>query len=332
MAMRKMDLILSRINDYNYRPVLISTVAAFAKEWCEKVLSRRKPSTVCSATSHLNYHIIPKLGQLRLDQLGPENQQVFTNQLTGLSRKTVVNVLSTLGSMLTTAENWGYATQRIKLARLVLPDRDTKAAPHFTHSQVEDIFRLAGEPWRTFFIILGMTGMRTGEILGLQWGDIEFERATIHIRRSVWRGRTQSTKSVGSAVPISMPAPLITVLQQYKGIVTPNESGFLFVTRNGRPPSGGKVVEYQLWPILDALGIPRCGLHAFRHSVASFISDAGYTTEVAQQQLRHSDARTTRKYIHRPNGQAEKAMAEVAASFNLDTVGPQAPANPKYLQ
>jgi hypothetical protein len=55
--------------------------------------------------------------------------------------------------------------------------------------------------------------------------------------------------------------------------------------RNGRPPSSNKVVGYQLWPILDALGIPRCGLHAFRHSVASFIVDAGYPIEVAQQQL-----------------------------------------------
>lgn len=52
-------------------------------------------------------------------------------------------------------------------------------------------------------------------------------------------------------------------------------------------------VVYQLWPILDALNIRRCGLHAFSHCVASFIVDAGYAPEVAQQQLHHSNARTT---------------------------------------
>ena len=49
----------------------------------------------------------------------------------------------------------------------------------------------------------------------------------------------------------------------------------------------------QLWPILDALNIRLCGLYAFRHCVASFIADAGYAPEVAHQQLRHSNARTT---------------------------------------
>jgi hypothetical protein len=80
-------------------------------------------------------------------------------------------------------------------------------------------------------------------------------------------------------------------------------------------------VEYQLWPILDALNIPRCGLHAFRHSVASFIVDAGYAPEVAQQQLRHTDARTTFNYIHLRGGLTEQAMTDVSNSLKLDAVG-----------
>ena len=74
------------------------------------------------------------------------------------------------------------------------------------------------------------------------------------------------------------------------------------------------MVEYQLRPILDALTIPRCGLHAFRHSVASFIVDAGYAPEVAQQQLRHSNARTTLGHVHFRAGVTEQAMADVAGS------------------
>jgi hypothetical protein len=95
----------------------------------------------------------------------------------------------------------------------------------------------------------------------------------------------QSTKSKKSAAPITLPGLLADVLKAYKEEWKPNAQGFLFTTRNGRPPSGNKVVEYQLWPIFDALDIPRCGLHAFRHSVASLIVDAGYAPEVAQQKL-----------------------------------------------
>ncbi len=105
LAARKLDEILSRKNDYSYQPTRIATIAEFAKRWCKEVVAQRKPSTVRSANSHLNLHIIPQLGKLRLDQMGPENQQLFVNNLHGASRKTVLNILSTLSSMPTTAEN-----------------------------------------------------------------------------------------------------------------------------------------------------------------------------------------------------------------------------------
>jgi len=155
----------------------------FAARWREEVLAKRKPSTVRSANSHLDSHILPQLGKLRLDQVGPENQQVFVNQLAGASRKTVLNILSTLSSMLATAKNWGYSSGKIALRKLVLPERNVHVPAHFTRSQVESILSLANEPWRTFFIVLALTGLRAGEALGLQWPDIDHHKC-IHVRRS----------------------------------------------------------------------------------------------------------------------------------------------------
>src|SRR6266850_2318824 len=125
LAARKLDEILSSINDYAYQPTRISTIAEFAARWREEVLAKRKPSTVRSANSHLDSHILPQLGKLRLDQVGPENQQVFINQLIGASRKTVLNILSTLSSMLTVAKDWGYSCREIDVRKLVLPERNT---------------------------------------------------------------------------------------------------------------------------------------------------------------------------------------------------------------
>ena len=132
----------------------------------------------------------------------------------------------------------------------------------FTRSQIESILFLAGEPWRTFFIVLTLTGLRAGEALGLQWSDIDFDHKCIHVRRSAWYGKAQSTKSKASAAPVTLPHALAVV-----SLNLDRESGWLFATRNNRPPSSNKVVEYRLWPILDALDIPRRGLHAFRDSV-----------------------------------------------------------------
>jgi hypothetical protein len=96
LATRKLDEILSRINACSYQPSRIATIEQFAKRFREEVLSKRKPSTVRSAGSHLDAHILPQLRNLRLDQIGPENQQIFVNSLLGASRKTVLNILSTL--------------------------------------------------------------------------------------------------------------------------------------------------------------------------------------------------------------------------------------------
>jgi Phage integrase family len=165
-----------------------------------------------------------------------------------------------------------------------------------------------------------------------QWQDIDFDHQCIHIRRSAWCGTVQSTKSANSVAPITLPSALAEVLRGYKADWKLNRDGFLFATRNGRPPSSNNVVEYQLWPILDALKIDRCGLHAFRHSVASFIVDAGYAPEVAQQQLRHSNARTTLGYIHLRGGITEQAMADVAGSLKLGIVGRGLGKGSHYIQ
>jgi integrase len=327
LAQRRLDLILSRINDYSYQPTRIATVAEFAEQWREEVLLKYKPSSALSGKSHLDYHIIPKLGKLRLEQLGAENQQLFVNSLTGATRKTVLNILSTLSSMLTTAENWGYATRTVEIRKLRLPDRNEHVPAHFTKQQVEKILNLVGEPWRTFFLLLALTGMRAGEALGLQWGDIDHANECIHIRRSAWYGKIQSTKTARSAVPVPMPKILADALLTHRGN---SKSEFLFVTRNGRPPSSNKVVEYQLWPALDALGISRCGLHAFRHAVASMLHDLGYSVEIAQKQLRHSNPRTTMGYTH--IGFTKEPMDRLADSLKLDADGRKTVPNPQYLQ
>jgi hypothetical protein len=78
------------------------------------------------------------------------------------------------------------------------------------------------------------------------------------------------------------------VLTQYVRSWQPNPYGYLFVTRNNRPPSSNNVVERRLWPILDTLKIPRCVLHAFRHTHSSLLVDIGAPVSAAQAPLGHS--------------------------------------------
>jgi integrase len=332
LAERRMDLFLARINAPNYKPVRVSTLEEFAERWKVEILTKQKPSAARAAHSHLQRHIVPYLGKLRLDQIGVENQQTFVSSISnGISRKTVVNVLGTLSSMLNTAKDWGYACDGVSLGKLALPERNvTEQARFFTADEARRIIAAADEPWRTMFTILAMTGLRAGECLGLQWGDIDFERRRIHVRRSSWYGRIQTPKSKGSEAVLPMPAPLTVVLKSFREQWKPNLIGFLFVTKNNRPPSSNKVVEYRLWPILDKLKIPRCGLHAFRHTVASILVDSGAPVTVAQAQLRHSDAKTTLGYAHSLDDSQRRAMEKVASI--LDPSGPNSSPSNQLIQ
>jgi integrase len=195
-------------------------------------------------------------------------------------------------------------------------------APRFTIDQLNRILAVAEEPWRTLFCILTMEGLSAGEVLGLQWRDIDLDRQTLQVRRSAWYGKIQTAKSVASETTLPIPAPLVTILKEYRVQWVPNPYGFLFVTRNGRPSSSNKVVEYRLWPILDALNIPRCGLHAFRHSLSALLLDAGATPKVVQRQLRHADARTTLQIYGHVVGDAHREAVEKVAS-SLDAIGRQ---------
>jgi integrase len=318
LAERRMEVALSRINGLDYRPGRVATFGEFIERWKTEILTKQQPSSARSVKSHLTCYILPQLTSLRLEQFGVENQQTFVTRVfeKGVSRKTILNVLGTLSSILSTARDWGYTCDQIDMKRLRLPPRAARyEAPFFTVDQLQKILAIAEEPWRTLFCILAMDGLRAGEVLGLQWDDIDFERQLLHIRRSAWYGQLQTAKSEASETVLPIPNALLSILKEYRLRWKPNPRGLLFVTRNGRPPSSNKVVEYRLWTILDALGIPRCGLHAFRHSHSALLLDSGATPKVAQRQMRHSDARTTLQIYGHVVGDAQREVVEKIASI-----------------
>jgi integrase len=281
-----------------------------------EILTKYKPSTKCSAGSHLNLHILPYLGKLRLDAIGVENQQAFVTHLADdVSYKSVLNILSTLTSMLTTAKNWGYVCEGVDQHKLVLPGKGIrKDAACFTADQVRNILQIAEDPWRLMFACAALLGLRAGEILGLRAEDVDLQKRTLNVRQGAWRGTLQTTKNTASENALPIPLPLDGFFREYLKTWKPNPLGLLFCTRNSRAYTSQKVVEYHLWPLLDALKIKRAGFHAFRHAHATLLLDGGASPKVAQRQLRHSDARVTLGiYAHLVEGTHREAVEKLAS-------------------
>jgi integrase len=322
LAERALDRLLFRINDPSYRPSRVASVAEFAERWKDQVLSQRKPSTKKAAESHLGAYIIPRLGKLRLDDLGVENQQMFVGYLSEkVSRKTVVNIVGTLSSMLNTAKNWGYTCDSVSVSRLVFPGREVRhQARSFTAEEARAILDLAQDPWRTMFAIAAYAGLRAGEILGLSVEDVDLVRGILNIRKTAWYGRIQTAKSVGSENTIPIADNLAEMLRK---VIGERKEGLLFVNKAGRPySSSGKVVQKKLWPLCDALKIRRAGFHAFRHMHTTILLETGATPKVAQRQLRHADSRVTLDHYAHLIDSSHREAVEKAAAF-LDRSGPK---------
>ena len=121
-ARRAFEPFLAGVNSVDYRPRRFANIGEFSEGWEREVLQHHKPSSIKAAQSHLRTYIRPWLRDIRLDEFSPQAQQSFVTRLSkNVSRKTVLNVLTTLGSIMRTAKAWGYCCHTINLGDLTLP-------------------------------------------------------------------------------------------------------------------------------------------------------------------------------------------------------------------
>jgi integrase len=315
LARRRADVLLSRVNRPDYRPGKVIGFEEFSERWKENALSQQKPSSQKVAKSHLRFHLVKQFGRMRLDQIGQEDVQQFVSTIgKNLGRHTILNILGTLFSILKAARQWSYVVTEIRQADLVIPSsRPSRPGRFFTAENVIAILEKAEDPWRTIFAVAAMTGMRPGEVLGLSTEDLDFETRQIFVRRSAWYSRLLTPKTKRSESIVPMPEALEVMLRAYLLKWQPNPNKLLFVNRRNNPYSENKVVQKRLWPILDELKIRRCGMHAFRHAMASLLLSTGASPKIAQEQLRHADPMTTmRMYVHTVDQDQRKAVEKVA--------------------
>jgi integrase len=244
---------------------------------------------------------------------------VTTLAATGITRKSIENILQSLFSILRSARLFGKALPQVKRSDLVLPRSGAgREVRSMDAAQIGQIIGNAKEPFSTMFAVLGVAGLRGGELLGLKVADLDFDRKVIHIQRSVdSRTKKELSTKGGRVSQLPMPRALEKKLTDFlANNHRENPNGYLFANRNGNPYSIGKVVEYGLWLVQDALGIPRTGLHAFRHAAASELFEENAPLPVVQRQLRHRDARTTlQMYGHVVGDSQRKAVESLSAKI-----------------
>jgi len=206
---------------------------AFAEEWFEDYAKLNLKSTTYTRQRQLTKRVYVAIGHIRLDKLTTREIQKFINSLakdgvsehTGkpLSRKTMIHYLSFISTIIDYAIKMDMLSDN-PCRRVTIPKGSKKERKILTIEETEEFFKLlktAPLKYRAFFTLDIYSGMRRGEMLGLEWKDIDFQTGVIHIQRTSNYTKTNgiytdTTKTESSVRFVKVPMDVIDVLLLYK--------------------------------------------------------------------------------------------------------------------
>lgn len=308
-------------------PGKVPTFAVAAERWFQSKADRR-PSHVSDLRSRLDGHLLPKLGKQRLDRVSVADIEKLRSELwtNGYARRTVNTIVRIAGAVFKAAIRRGECSQNPvdRIERSFSAAREVTADDHGTESDSvhpdeilspDEVRRLltAAEPglFRTLFMTAFITGMRSGELLGLSWGDVELGdgRGKIFVRKTLSRARVDrsekvrprffppKTKAGLRTIPIS--ATLVSALKIWKLACPSSPDDLVFPREDGRPQARDTVLKRAFLPALRRAGLRRVVFHSLRHSCASAMIAAGAPITEIQHRLGHaSPAITLAVYSH----------------------------------
>jgi integrase len=283
------------------------TVAEAAELWIEKgKLEKLERSTLRQYRNHINLHIVPLIGRVKLARLSAPVVEAFRNDLLRKgSRPMARKVLASLKSILSEAQRRGLVAQNA--AQPVRVDVKKREAGKLaggrdipSKEEVQAILANAESRWRPLFVTAIFTGMRSSELRGLTWGDVDFERKVIAVRQraNLW-GEIGKPKSAAGEREIPMSPMVVNALKEWKLACPTGAAGLVFPNGNGNVESHANIANRGFYAvqraagIVDAAGKPKYGLHALRHFFASWAIERAFSPKRVQALLGHSSIQMT---------------------------------------
>jgi integrase len=291
----------------------VPTIREYMKEFLAGYLPDQKPRERGSKEQILNGHLLPAFGMLRLDELLQKHVDAFVKRelKRGIARKTINNRLAVLSSLLKYAhENKliDKPTLRLHLKRGGRKDAPILAVPS------EDVQRLVkaatDERYRVAVLLAAEAGLRIGEILGLQWGDIQ--GGELRVRRAV--------DSLGNVGPPkhdkTREVPLSPELDRELGRM--RRRGLWVVST-----LDGGMLSY--WAAVDAVRAiyDRAGVdvpesetgqtmpwHSLRHSFGTDCARRGVPLGTLKELMGHEKIETTLRYVQVTSEAKHQAIAQ----------------------
>lgn len=171
------------------------------------------------------------------------------------------------------------------------------------------------QKYYTLFLMAVMTGARQGELLGLKWSDVDFQKKQIHIKRTFNHACFFLPKTKGAIRSIDLAPLLVSTLASWKLKSGGHEDNLVFPNDDGKPLYALSMVRKYFKPALKASGCPTIRFHDLRHTYASLLIDQGENIKYIQTQLGHSTPMMTLNvYSHLMKSENQEAAIRLEKS------------------
>jgi integrase len=266
--------------------------------------NQQKPSGIFAKEAIGRVHLLPTFGDAPLDRITLQRVQQLKGTLSDRAPKTVNNVLSVLNTALRKAVEWGVI-EALPCAIRLLPV-PLRPAPFYDYDEFDRLIAATHDRGQDAYLVVllgGQAGLRRGEIAALQWGDIEWGTGKICVQRSVWKGHLGMPK--GNRIRrVPMTVELRQALQTARHLRGP----FVFCRHDGQP-STEKDIGDHVDHASRAAGLKHHGIHILRHTFCSHLAMKGRSAIAIQQLARHTNLRTTLRYMHLSPNELDDTVA-----------------------
>lgn len=311
----------------------------FAEQWFEEYAKLNLRHTSYERMRQLTQRVYPAIGHLRLDKITGRHIQQFINDLalngksmkTGkpLSRKTAIHHLSFISDVFSYAVKMDMLSEN-PCRKVTVPKGEKKEKEIYALEEIEELFRLletAPLKYRTFFTLAIYSGFRRGELLGLEWKDIDWEHNVISVRRTsnytADKGiYTDTTKTKKSQRSLKFPSMVMDLLKKYKSEQDEEKVKLgskwidydrLFVKYDGRPMNNN-TPYFWFTEFCKENNFRFCDIHSMRHFYASALINEGVDAAAVSGALGHSVISTTTSIYCHAFQQAQARAGDAIAS------------------
>jgi integrase len=182
------------------------------------------------------------------------------------------------------ADRFDFRTPFTNIKQLRIKKSDVQP---FSLDEVQRILLNVRRDYQDYFTVRFFTAMRTGEIDGLQWKYVDFDRRLIMVRETIVKGRVEYTKTDGSQRDIRMSQAVYDALRRQEA-ATRGRSAYVFCNTQGAPLDHKNVTNRVWYPLLRHLGLTKRRPYQCRHTCATLWLASGESPQWIAAQLGHT--------------------------------------------